>query len=274
MVEVERIAFSGIPYYQRHTRIQSIVYFVSDVIESRTLVLVLGESLPIAKSRFHARFPSRVRQKFVSPFRLGIALLAVSAFAGDAELDSLLKKVENRYNRAKTLQVLFTEQYTPPRSATRKESGVLMLRKPGRMRWDYTDPKDKLFVADGKSLWLYTPTDHRVEKMKVEESDDMRAPLAFLLGKLHFDKEFRNLQGKPEGGDTRVTAEPKTDNLPYSAVEFVVAPDARIREVKVTGFDHSILDFTFDQEKLDPPLDSKLFQFQMPPGAHLEETGQ
>ena len=102
----------------------------------------------------------------------------------------------------------------------------------------------------------------------------MRAPLAFLLGKLHFDKEFSNLQAKPEGANTRITAAPKTDTLPYSAVEFVVTPDNRIRQVKVTGFDKSILDFTFDEEKIDPPLDSKLFQFQMPPGAHLEESGQ
>ena len=61
---------------------------------------------------------------------------------------------------------------------------------------------------------------------------------------------------------TRITAEPKTDNLPYSAVEFVVAADGHIREVKVTGYDQSVLDFDFDQEKLDPPLDAKLFQFQ------------
>ncbi len=102
----------------------------------------------------------------------------------------------------------------------------------------------------------------------------MRAPLAFLLGKLDFSKEFRNLQGKPEGADTRVTAEPKTENLPYSAVEFLVTPEGRIRELKVTGFDRSILAFTFDQEKVDPPLDGKLFQFQAPPGVQLEESGQ
>jgi outer membrane lipoprotein carrier protein len=215
-----------------------------------------------------------MRQRIVSVVRLIAGLVAVSAFAGDAQLGAFLKKVEDRYNKAKTLQVLFTEQYTPPRSPTRTESGLLMLRKPGRMRWDYTHPQGKLFVGDGKYLWLYTPADNRVEKMKLQESDDMRAPLAFLLGKLHFDKEFSNLQGKPDGSDTRITAAPKTDTLPYSAVEFVVTPESRIREVKVTGFDKSILDFTFDQEKVDPPLDSKLFQFQMPPGARLEESGQ
>jgi len=198
----------------------------------------------------------------------------VSAFGGDAALDGLLKRVETRYNSAKTLQVLFHEDYTPPGRAKRTESGTLVLRKPGKMRWDYDQPKGKLFVSDGKYLWLYTPLENRAEKMKLKESDDMRAPLAFLLGKLDFQKEFRNLQAKQEGPNMRITAEPKTDNLPYSAVEFLVAPDQRIKLVKVTGFDHSVLEFRLDEEKVDPPLDAKLFQFQVPKGARLVEAGQ
>ena len=213
----------------------------------------------------------------MSPFRLLLGVLVVSAFAGDANLDSLLKGVETRYNRAKTLQVLFHEEYTPSGPgggpARRSESGRLMIQKPGRMRWDYSQPKGKLFISDGKFIWLYTPAENRAEKMKFQESDDMRAPLAFLLGKLNFAKEFRNLQARPEGADTRIVAEPKTDNLPYSAVEFVVTGENRIREVKVTGFDNSILDFTFDEERLDPPLDGNLFQFQAPPGAEVVEGG-
>jgi outer membrane lipoprotein carrier protein len=203
-----------------------------------------------------------------------LGLLAVSGFAADAGLNTLLGKVESRYNQAKTLEVLFIESYTPLGKAPRTESGKLMLRKPGRMRWDYTQPKGKLFVSDGKNLWLYTPVDNRAEKMKLQESEDMRAPLAFLLGKLNFEKEFRNLQARAEGGATRIAAEPKTDNLPYSAVEFVVTPDFRIREVKVTGFDQSVLGFAFDQEKMDPPLDSNLFQFKPPIGAKVVEEGQ
>jgi outer membrane lipoprotein carrier protein len=203
-----------------------------------------------------------------------IGLLAVSALSADTPLDGLLAKVEDHYNRAKTLQVAFTEQYTPPGSIRRTESGTLLLRKPGRMRGEYSQPKGKLFVSDGKSLWLYTPDDNRAEKMPLKISEDMRAPLAFLLGKLHFNKEFRNLQARAEGNLTRITAEPRTEDLPYSSVEFVVTPESRIRELKVTGYDRTVLDFTFDQEKDDPPLDSRLFQFQLPPGAVLEETSQ
>ena len=142
------------------------------------------------------------------------------------------------------------------------------------MRWDYTDPKGKLVVCDGKNFWMYTPSENRVEKQSMKETDELQAPIAFLLGKLHFDKEFRNLQSKPEGGDTRITAEPKTDNLPYPAVEFLIAPDGRIREVKVTGLDHSIMEYAFDQEKVNPSLDDKLFHFQVPKGAEVVEAAK
>ena len=204
--------------------------------------------------------------------RLWIGLLCLSAWAADARLETTLAGVEARYNRAKTLEVLFQEQYTPPGRPRRTETGTLMLRKPGRMRWDYNQPKGKLFISDGKALWLYTPSDNRATRMKLQESEDMRAPLAFLLGKLNFQKEFRNVEGHPEGDALRITAEPKSDSLPYQAVEFVVADQDRIREVKVTAFDKSILDFTFDQEKVNPPLDSKLFQFTPPAGAIVEAT--
>jgi outer membrane lipoprotein carrier protein len=201
-------------------------------------------------------------------------VLGVSAFAADTPLDTLLHRVEDHYNRTKTLQVLFTEQFTPSGAIRRTESGTLLLRKPGRMRGEYSQPKGKLFISDGKFLWLYTPSDNRAEKMPLKASEDMRAPLAFLLGKLNFTKEFRDIKGRPEGADTRISATPRGDNLPYSAVEFLVSPDDRIRELKVTGDDRSTLDFTFDQEKVDPPLDAKLFEFQLPPGATLDETKQ
>jgi len=221
----------------------------------------------------HAWGDLRVRQ-LVGLFRVAIGLLVLSVLEAGAGSDDLLKQVEIRYNHAKTLQVLFQEQYTRPGEIRRTESGTLLLRKPGRMRWDYSQPKGKQFVSDGKFLYLYSPDTNQVEKTKMQETEDMRAPLAFLLGKLNFSREFRNIQEIPEGAGMRIKAEPKTENLPYSAVEFVVTGQGIIREVKVTAFDKSILDFTFDQEKMDPPLEAKLFQFQMPAGAKLVDEGQ
>jgi outer membrane lipoprotein carrier protein len=210
----------------------------------------------------------------VSQLRLFIGLLAVSAIAADAKLDTLKRGVETRYNRVKTLQVLFQEDYTPPGKARRTDRGILMLRRPGRMRWDYSQPAGKLVISDNKFLWVYTPNDNHVQQLKLQESDDMRAPLAFLLGKLDFDREFKNFQVRTEGADTRIIAEPKIDKMPYSEVQFLVTPDYRIREVRGTLFDGAVLAFTFDQERLEPALDPKKFQFVMPKGAELVEGGQ
>src|SRR5262245_47536781 len=149
---------------------------------------------------------------------------------------------------------------------------MLFLRKPGRMRWQYTYPAGKLFLSDGKFVYLVVPDSNRVQKMKAKESEDMRAPLAFLLGRLHFEKEFRNFESRPEGGDTWITAQPKSPNLPYTKVEFQVTPQFEIRRVRVTGQDLSVLDFHFDQEKVNPPLDIKLFQFELPSGSMVEEV--
>ena len=198
----------------------------------------------------------------------------MSALWADANLDALLNRVETRYNRARTLQVLFNEQYLRPGVGQKIESGTLELRKPGRMRWDYRKPAGKLAVSDGKFLYLYDPEQNQAQRFKMQDTEDLRAPLAFLLGKLHFQKEFKNIQGRPEGAGTRIAAEPRSDNLPYSAVGFLVTPEGRIQEVKVTSFDRSVLDYTFTGEKVDPPLADSLFQFQLPPGAQLTEGGQ
>ena len=205
--------------------------------------------------------------------RLALIWVAAAVFAGDSTTQHLLKAVENRYNRAQTLQVKFAETYTGLGHGARTESGILYLRKPGRMRWEYTQPAGKLFVSDGKAVYLYLPDEKRVEKMSLKETEDLRAPLAFLLGKLNFEKEFQNLQIRTEGESSVVTAEPKSQSLPYSSVEFVVSPTFEIRKLHIVGQDQSILDFAFDNEKLNPSLANSMFQFQTPAGAQLVDGG-
>jgi outer membrane lipoprotein carrier protein len=140
------------------------------------------------------------------------------------------------------------------------------------MRWQYANPQGKLFLSDGKFIWLYTPDDNRVEKTKMKESEDLRAPLAFLLGRLEFRRDFGRFVSRPEGQDTRITADPKSDQLPYTKVEFVVTPRHEIRYLRVTGQDQSIMEFRFAGEKVNAPLAEKLFRFQTPPGAELIES--
>ncbi len=203
---------------------------------------------------------------------LACVSLCIQVTAAGADLSALLKGVEQHYNRAKTLQVHFVESYMVQGRARKSESGELTLRKPGRMRWDYTMPSGKLFVSDGKDVYLYTPEAHRVEKTKLKASDDMRAPLAFLLGKLDFAKDFRNFDLKPEGAQYLITAKAKSDKLLYGKIQMLVTGDYQIQRLIIDGQDLSILTFQLDDEKLNPPVDDALFKFQMPAGATLVDA--
>ena len=186
----------------------------------------------------------------------------------------VLSGVEDRYNRIKTLQIDFTETYTAPGRARQAESGTLMLQKPGKMRWNYSEPAGKQFVSDGKHFYLYSPAANRVQKTPVRESDDMRAPLAFLLGRLNFEKDFRKFEARPEGKDAWIRATPERDDLAYSAVEFIVAPDNRIKSVKVLGQDRSVIEFHFSNEKVNPSLAASVFKFTAPKGSEIMEVAE
>ena len=215
-------------------------------------------------------------QHYVTCAWLVVCALAAAAYAADADPAILLKGVESRYNRAKTLKVVFHESYTASGHPRQTESGDLTLRKPGRMRWDYSTPAGKLFLSDGKDVYLYTPDAHRVERMGMKESDDMRVPLAFLLGKLDFQKEFRDFVVSPESPFWKIAAKAKNDKLPYERIEMLVATDYSIQRLVITGQDKSVLTFKFDKEQVNPTVNDALFKFQMPPGATLVkgEAGQ
>lgn len=204
-----------------------------------------------------------------------MALVWLAPFALSAEgvdLSKVLRGVENRYNNLKTLQLDFEQTYVAANRARRVESGQLFLRKPGRMRWEYQKPDGKLFVSNGKDYWFYSPLARRAEKMKLKEAQDMQAPLAFLIGRLNFERDFGKFIVRPEGERARITAEPKNPNrAPYREVTFVVNRDYQVEQLSVVGQDASTMDFRFRNEVRNPRQEESLYEFVAPPGVEVVE---
>lgn len=187
-------------------------------------------------------------------------MLPAARAANPPKLDSMLKGIEERYNKAKTVQVDFVQTFTD-RARKTTEQGTLFLERPGRMRWQYSSPAGKLWVCDGQIVSAYDPERKRVEKSKLKNEEDLRAPFAFLLGKLHFHDQFGMFDMTQEGPDTKIVAKPKSDKLLYTEVAFVAAPDFTIKRVTVKGQDGSVMDYVFENEKRDPLLTDALFKF-------------
>jgi outer membrane lipoprotein carrier protein len=121
----------------------------------------------------------------------------------------LIRAIETRYRGAQTLKATFFESYADGKRGISAESGVVYFSKPGRMRWEYESPEEKLFVVDGTNVWFYIPADRTATRAKIGESSDWRTPLAFLTGKTDLGRLCRSIElverkldGKPENSSS------------------------------------------------------------------------
>lgn len=200
------------------------------------------------------------------------ALSCASLLSAERAADAVIQKVEQHYNNARTLSTEFVEDYSVQGHRRPSEAGTLTLKKQGKMRWDYSRPTGKLFVSDGKMIYLYTAGDNKVEKLPLKDTEDMRAPLAFLLGHLDLKKEFRDFTLRPEGSDVWLDADAKNVKTPYAKIQMLVASDGTIRKLNIIGRDESHLQFTLSNERVNPAVQENLFAFKIPPGAEVVDA--
>lgn len=179
--------------------------------------------------------------------------------------------VDDRYNHLRSLEAEFTEIYQGG-GIQRSETGTLRLKKPGKMRWDYRSPEEKLFVSNGKDTWLYLPQEKQARRSALKNLDDLRSPLAFLLGKAKLEKELQGLSFAPDvqtwkEGDSILRGVPKGMEDQVEQVLLEVSPDYRIVRILIQGRDDSITEYRFSNQKENVPLSDKQFEFSPPPGS-------
>jgi outer membrane lipoprotein carrier protein len=213
-----------------------------------------------------------IRQLIVFPAAALMIAAGLAAAEGVPPVDQLMQAVENRYNHAHTLTVDFKEIYSFQGHRRPAESGTLVLKKQGKMRWDYTQPAGKVFVSDGKNVYLYTAQDNRVEKVPLKDTEDMRAPLAFLLGRLDMKREFTGFTVHAGDGGVWLDALAKNDRVAYEKIEMLVAEQGEIRQLEVEGRDGSTLSYSFSNERLNPPVRDSTFHFSIPAGAQVVDS--
>ena len=196
--------------------------------------------------------------------------------AGSAPgLHDLAQAVDEHYNHLRSLEAEFTETYRGA-GMDRTESGTLWLKKPGKMRWEYRSPRDKLFLSDGKDAWFYVPGDKQVRKTPVQKLEDLRSPLGFLLGKTRLEKELQGLAFAPdiaplEQGNFVLRGVPKGIAERITQILLEVTADNHIRRIQIDDVDGSTTEYRFSHPKEDLALADALFRFTPPPGVETIE---
>jgi len=208
--------------------------------------------------------------------RAALCLLAVTGTALAATVPEIAAKVDRRYNHLETLQADFTETYRGA-GVSRSESGVLWLKRPGKMLWDYREPRPKLFVTDGKSAWFYIPGEQQARRAAVKKLDDLRSPLRYLLGKTKLEKELTGLSlaadVAPETqGDILLRGVPRGMEDRVSSVLLEVTPAGEIVRMVVSEVDGSSTEYRFDNRRENQPVADQRFRFSPPPGVEVIEA--
>ena len=197
----------------------------------------------------------------------------VTAAFGLDDLQTLIEKVQAEYERTNDIYASFTQiSHLRSVSKPKESSGMVYFKKPGKMRWEYTNPEQQLLVSDGKTMWFYVADDEQVIVQPAEDAYGSKTPITFLsgMGKLQNDfymsllpesdpataykLELLPKQPQPELAKLVLTVDPKTYQIVHTAV---YDPYGNITDVYLHNLEINV----------SPPDD--VFTFEIPEGVDV-----
>jgi outer membrane lipoprotein carrier protein len=211
---------------------------------------------------------------------LAVAACAVlrgqlAARAADATASELAAALQHRYDGIKDFSADFAHTYQG--GVLRKqitERGHLLVKKPGKMRWDYSTPETKQFVSDGVKMYSYIPQDKQVIVATVPQDDDAPTPTLFLAGKGNVTRDFTaSLVDAPAGmpaGSRALKLIPTAKQRDYDWLVLVVEPGSlSIQGLLTVDAQGGKSTFSFTNLKENIGLADKEFTFRMPRGVDV-----
>jgi outer membrane lipoprotein carrier protein len=155
------------------------------------------------------------------------------------------------------------------------ERGVVQIKKPGRMRWDYKSPETKVFVSDGRRIYLHVPADNQVIVSQVPPEDQATTAVLFLVGKGNLTRDFRVSYADGGAADTyALRLDPKTAETDYDWLQVVVdRKTLQIKALTAADRDGGRSTFQFSNFKENAGLPDKTFAFKIPRGADVTTNG-
>lgn len=126
---------------------------------------------------------------------IGVASAFTASRSGQSvNLAALIDGLQNKYARMAGLAADFTQVYVGADGRTASESGHLILKRPSRARWEYTQPERKLFVSDGKNIFFYVYGERQASQTSIKASADPQIPFLFLLGRGNLRRDFSRIE--------------------------------------------------------------------------------
>jgi len=193
---------------------------------------------------------------------------AAAAAAPPASAEELARRLEQRQRSLSDLTARFVQTYRSGVIGREViERGVVSIKRPGRMRWDYREPEKKTFVSDGKTFYFYVPADRQV--IVRDQAGDHGVPALLLSGRGKLLDQFEaGLETAPPGL-TRLRLVPRRTDPEIEKIFVDVDAEARIRAIQVFDAEGNVSRFEFDDIRENVGLKDRLFRFEVPRGVEV-----
>jgi outer membrane lipoprotein carrier protein len=204
-----------------------------------------------------------------------VAAGSLTLRAADSTAPELAAALQRKYDAIKDFSADFSHTYEG--GVLRKqitERGHLLVKKPGKMRWDYSAPETKQFVSDGVKMYSYIPQDKQVIVASIPPDEDAPTPTLFLAGKGSVTRDFTpSLVEAPAGmpaGSRALKLVPRSRQRDYDWLVLVLEPGTlSIRGLLTVDEQGGKSSFSFTNLKENVGLADKDFAFKIPRGVDV-----
>jgi outer membrane lipoprotein carrier protein len=202
--------------------------------------------------------------------------LSLFAQAGAVDLPLLVDKVESHYQSVQDFEADFTQRYER-RLLNRvvEEKGHVWVKKPGRMRWEYRSPEEKLFVTDGARTYFYIPEEKQVmvsHEPRGAMAMEKGSPFELLAGKSRLGASFGFFQSEEPAkrGGVVIHLVPLEHHEEFEDVELEVDPsNGRLLRLVLRDVQRNRTEFLFENVRENADLPETLFRFTIPSGVEV-----
>lgn len=210
--------------------------------------------------------------------RLAVLLVAIALPLPDAQTQppaaEIVRALQKKYETVADFSADFTHVYEGGILRKRiTEGGTVLVKKPGKMRWTYTRPEQKLFVSDGVKMYSYIPRDRQVIVTALPAGDQPGSPVLFLAGKGNIDRDFKvsDLDLPDQPADTyalKMVPVERQQDYDWLVLE-VDRRSLSVRALVTTDAQGGRSTFTFSNLKENIGLSDKDFAFRIPRGVDV-----
>lgn len=206
--------------------------------------------------------------ELLTALALAGALAGVATPATSDPAQALARRMEQRHRAAGDLTARFVQTYRSGLIGREiVERGVVSIKQPGRMRWEYQKPEKKTFVSDGKTFYFYVPADRQV--IVRDQAGDRGVPALLLSGQGDLLQQFEAGMEVAPAGRARLRLVPRKPDPEIEKVFVDLDGDARIRAIQVFDAQGNVSRFDFDDIRENVGLKDRLFRFEIPRGVEV-----